>query len=148
METPGRLRRRSSRVRILPRALGRAGRGRLPVTTAGASAAQRSRGEAAADAAALDLIGQHVGSASDVPAAVLREAVARLGLFLRNTEGSGGWGIGHTQAELSEDFKVSYMSESHGAALRRHGIARAVGATRRGADLTVWPFRRREVRAS
>lgn len=35
---------------------------------------------------ALDLIGQHVGSTTDVPDAVLREAVTRAGLYLVNTE--------------------------------------------------------------
>lgn len=36
--------------------------------------------------AVLDLIGQHVGTSTDVPDAVLREAVVRAGLYVANTE--------------------------------------------------------------
>ena len=46
--------------------------------------------DANAAGAALDLVSAHVGSATDVPDAVLREAVIRCGAWLANTAGSVG----------------------------------------------------------
>ena len=67
--------------------------------------------------AAVDLIGVHVGSDTDVPDAVLRESVSRLGMFLSNTEVTLGW-VAFEEA----DTKLDVMSEFHGAALRRSGV--------------------------
>ncbi|MYA43130.1 MAG: hypothetical protein F4087_12265 [Gemmatimonadetes bacterium] len=83
-----------------------------PVTAIAARVAARYAG------AALDLIGQHVATATDVPDAVLREAVVRLGMFLRNTEST----MGRASLKVGESVELVAMSEYHGAALRRSGV--------------------------
>ncbi len=68
--------------------------------------------------AALDLTGQHVGGTTDVPDAVLREAVVRLALYLRNTEVTQG------RASLKTgDYEFAPLSEFHGGPLRKAGVA-------------------------
>lgn len=73
---------------------------------------------------ALDLIAKHVGTATDVPDAVLREAVVRLGFFLRNTmgpSGAGSPGVGFKGFKVGE-LEWEYTTEYHGAALRKSGV--------------------------
>ena len=80
-------------------------------------------GEAYAGAA-LDLIGQHVGTDTEVPDSVLRESVVRVGLFLRNTEGPASQGMGLTSFKSPGEHggEWGYQSEFHGSALRRSGV--------------------------
>ena len=54
---------------------------------------------------ALDLIGQHVGSTTDVPDRVLAEAVTRSGMYMLNTEP----GIGRREVEIGS-IKLSPSS--------------------------------------
>lgn len=72
--------------------------------------------------AALDLVGAHVGQDADIPDAVLREAVVRLGLFLSQSEAVLGF-----SALETEDTKLAAISEFHGSATRRAGIAGLLG---------------------
>ena len=66
--------------------------------------------------AAVDAVAAHVGAAVDVPDSVIREAVARCALFLRNTEPVAGF-----SSYEASGTKVMVQSEYHGAALRRSG---------------------------
>ena len=73
--------------------------------------------------AALDMIGQHVGTSTDVPDAVLREAVVRLAIFLHNTEGPRGRGLGLSEFKLgSAGLEWGFQTEFLGSALRRSGV--------------------------
>ena len=72
--------------------------------------------------AALDLVAGLVGEDTDVPAATLREAVVRLGLYLRNTEVLLG------RATLkTEDIEFAPLSEFHGGPLRKSGVHALLG---------------------
>ena len=87
-----------------------------------AAVTARENVEAAHAGAAVDLIGKHVGATTDMPDAVLREAVVRLALFLHNTEGPAGMGLGLSEFQPGEDTGFRWPSEFHGAALRRSGV--------------------------
>ena len=83
-------------------------------------AAQRV--EAVYASASLDLIGQHVGGTTDVPDALLGEAVYRLGAYLDNTEILLG------RALLKADaYEFAPLSEFHGGPLRKSGVAALLG---------------------
>ena len=72
--------------------------------------------------AALDMIGQHVGGDTDVPDAVLREAVVRLGLYFDHTEILLG------RATLkTDDTELAPLSEYHGSAFRKSGVMGLLG---------------------
>ena len=66
--------------------------------------------------AALDSVAAHVGAAVGVPDSVIREAIVRAALYLRNTEPV----VGFSSYEAS-GTNVAISSEYHGAALRRSG---------------------------
>ena len=91
----------------------RDGEGNAAAAAVALWAAVTARVAEAQAAAALDMIGQHVGGETDVADAVLRAAVVRLAMYLVNTEALGG---------LVEVDEVKVQSEFHGAALRRSGV--------------------------
>ena len=67
-------------------ALARDGHADATATATALWTAITGRVEAVYAGPALDLIGQHVGSTTDVPDAVLREAVTRAAMYMLNTE--------------------------------------------------------------
>ncbi len=82
------------------------------------------RVEAVYAEAALDLIGQLVGSATDLPDAVLREAVVRAGMFMSNTLGpAGSFGVGLKSFRAGDGLEFEYQSEHFGSVLRRSGVS-------------------------
>ena len=81
------------------------------------------RVEAEYAAASLDLIGQHVGRATEVPDAVLREAVTRLGLYLSLTEATTPF----KSLKVGDGSEFELLSEFHGSALRRSGVMGLLG---------------------
>ena len=78
-------------------------------------------------AAALDMIGKLVGSSTDVPDALLGESVVRLAAYLDNTLGPNeSFGVG-LKSFKTEDVEFEYLTEFHGSALRKSGVAGLLG---------------------
>ena len=68
--------------------------------------------------AALDLVAVHVGEGTDLPVGVLREAVVRCGLYLRNTEVTQG-----RSALKVDDYEFTPITQFYGSAIRGSSVA-------------------------